>query len=90
MALRTAFRAVPEMCCTFGERERSLRRLPFFEHGFMVDVIMCGVAGASIASGRFEVNVHFPQELANVNWDAWDELRLQWSDTAQHVRLEWA
>ena len=53
-------------------------------------MIMCGVAGASIANGRFEVNVHFPQELANVNWDAWDELRLQWSDMAQHVRLEWA
>ena len=29
--------------------------------------------------------MHALQELANVDWEAWDELQLQWREMAQHV-----
>ena len=52
------------------------------------DVIMCGVAEASSANGHFKVIVHAPQELANVNCEAWDGFQLHWGNMAQHVRPE--
>ena len=36
-------------------------------------VMTCGVAGALIANGHPYLNVHFPEELANVNREGWDE-----------------
>ena len=53
-------------------------------------MVMRGVVGASTANGHFEVHAHAHQKLANVSWEAWIELQLQWSDMAQHVRLECA
>ena len=48
---------------------------------------MCCVAGASVAIGHLEVNVHFSQERSHLNGETWDEFQLFLDDVSQHVQL---
>ena len=48
---------------------------------------MCCVAGATVATGHLEVNVHLPQERSHLNGETWDEFQLSLDDMSQHVRL---
>ena len=45
------------------------------------------MAGASVAIGHLEVNVHLYQELSYVNGEVWDDFQMQLDDVSQHLQL---
>ena len=50
-------------------------------------MIACVVAGASVATGHPDVNVHLSQEPSHVNREIWDEVQLQLDDVERHLQL---
>ena len=49
---------------------------------------MCCVAGATVAAGHLDVNVHLSQERIHLNGETWDEFQLSFfDDMSQHVQL---
>ena len=48
---------------------------------------MCCVAGATVAAGHLEVNVHLPQERSHLNAETCVESQLSLDDGLQHVQL---